>query len=192
MKESAKAAAKQADAARTVTNQAVETAQTVAESVTGTAQAAASRAAETVSDVFGASKNLTFQVPAAMREIAERNVRQAKETYDRFKVVAEDATDVLEDTYANVTRSVTEVNLRALQVAQDNTNAAFDLARDLLNVRSFAEAVELHTAYLRGRFDANVVQVEELAALVNKFASDTARPAREGFERSMEQWKQAV
>lgn len=192
MKESAKAAAKQADAAKTVTDQAVETTTAVAERVAETARAAAGRAAETVSDVFGVSRNLSFEVPAAVREIAERNVRQAKESYDRFKAVAEGATEVLEDTYANVTKGVTEVNLRALQAAQDNTNAAFDLARDLLNVKSYAEAVELHAAYLRGRFDANVAQVRELSALASKFANDAARPAREGFERSMEQWKQAV
>ncbi|HEX2137183.1 MAG TPA: phasin [Microvirga sp.] len=189
MKESAKAAAKQADAAKTATDQVVETTKTVIETAAGTARDATSRAVE---DVFGASRSLTFQVPVAVREIAERSIRQAKETYDRFKIAAEDATDVLEDTYATVTKGVTEVNLKALQVAQDNTNAAFDLARDLFGVKSFAEAVELHTTYLRGRFDANVAQAKELTALVNSIADDAARPAREGFERSMEQWKQAV
>ncbi|HEX2137121.1 MAG TPA: phasin [Microvirga sp.] len=192
MKESAKAAAKQADAAKTATDRVVESTRTVIETAVGTARDATSRAVETVEDVFGASRSLTFQVPVAVREIAECSIRQAKETYDRFKIAAEDATDVLEDTYATVTKGVTEVNLKALQVAQDNTNAAFDLARDLFGVKSFAEAVELHTAYLRGRFDANVAQAKELTTLVNKIADDAARPAREGFERSMEQWKQVV
>src|SRR5215468_3180328 len=45
-----------------------------------------------------------MEVPAAFRELAEKSVSQAKDTYERMKSAAEEATDVLEDTYATATK----------------------------------------------------------------------------------------
>jgi len=45
-----------------------------------------------------------MEIPAAFREIAEKSVSQAKETYEKMKSAAEEATDVLEDTYAAATK----------------------------------------------------------------------------------------
>ena len=44
------------------------------------------------------------QVPEYFREFAEKGATQAKETYEKMKAAAEEATDVLEDTYANAAR----------------------------------------------------------------------------------------
>jgi len=46
-----------------------------------------------------------MEIPAAFREIAEKGVTQAKETYEKIKTVAEEATDLLEDTYATAQRA---------------------------------------------------------------------------------------
>ncbi|HWS09682.1 MAG TPA: phasin, partial [Xanthobacteraceae bacterium] len=40
------------------------------------------------------------EMPAAFREFAERGVAQAKDTYEKMKAAAEEATDVLETTYS--------------------------------------------------------------------------------------------
>jgi len=37
-----------------------------------------------------------MEIPAAFRELAEKSVSQAKETYEKMKLAAEEATDVLE------------------------------------------------------------------------------------------------
>ena len=38
-----------------------------------------------------------MEIPAAFRELAEKSVSQAKETYEKMKSAAEEATDVLEE-----------------------------------------------------------------------------------------------
>ena len=144
MKKSVKAAAKQADAGRTVAKQAAE---------------ATNAAADTA------------------REFAESGVEQVKVTCDRFKAVAEAATTTLEDSYATVTKGYTQVSLRTLEVAQENANAAFELARNLMNVKSLVDAVELQTAYAQRRFDARVAQAKEFAALIGTVANGCIRPA---------------
>ncbi len=142
----------------------------------------------TISTSFGA---LPYEITSAVREFAERGVQQAKLAYDRAKAVAEDAAGVLEGSYANLTKGYAELNLKALEVAKANTDAAFDVARSLTSAQSFAEVVEAQTAYMRSRFDAGIAQTKELAALANKVANETAGPAREGFRRSLAQLQSA-
>src|SRR5262245_55357566 len=52
-----------------------------------------------------------LEIPAAFREFAEKSVSQAKETYERMKSAAEEATDVLEDTYATASKGASDYGL---------------------------------------------------------------------------------
>lgn len=154
--------------------------------MTQSAKSAAKQAgvANTIGTAFGP---VPYEVPSAVRELAERGVQQAKLAYDRVRAVAEDAAGVLEGSYATLTKGCAELNLKSLELAKANTDATFDFARSLTNARSFAEIVEAQTSYLRGRFEAGVAQARELATLANKVANDAAGPAREGFQRSLAQ-----
>ena len=41
-----------------------------------------------------------MEIPAAFRELAEKGIAQTKANYDKMKSTAEQATDVLEETYS--------------------------------------------------------------------------------------------
>src|SRR5258708_30207069 len=88
-----------------------------------------------------------MEIPAAFREIAEKSVSQAKETYEKMKSAAEDATDVLEDTYATATKGASDYGLKVIEVTRANTNAAFDFYSELMSVTSFSEVVEHSTPH---------------------------------------------
>src|SRR5215468_10821609 len=64
-----------------------------------------------------------MEIPAAFREFAEKSVSQAKENYERMKSAAEEATDVLEDTYATATKGASDYGLKVIEAARTNTNA---------------------------------------------------------------------
>ena len=119
-----------------------------------------------------------MEIPAAFREIAEKSVSQAKETYEKMKSAAEEATDVLEDTYATATKGVSDYGLKWIEAARENTNATFDFYTDLMTVKSFSEVVELSTARARKQFEALTAQTKDLAALAQKVATDTAEPIK--------------
>jgi len=133
----------------------------------------------------------TQDIPNAMREVAERGVRQMKDAYDRFRVIAEDTGDIMEESYSSTTRGLTELQLKVLDSAKENTNAAFDFARDLMNVRSFSEAIELQTAFMRRRFEAFTGQMKDVTQLTTRVTTDAARPVRAGIERSAELLRRA-
>jgi phasin len=120
-----------------------------------------------------------MEIPAAFREIAEKSVTQAKEAYEKMRSAAEEATDVLEDTYATATKGVSELGLKLIEVARENTNSAFDFATQLMAVKSLSEVVELSTAHTRKQYEAMTAQTKELGAIAQKVAVDTAEPVKE-------------
>src|SRR5438552_8718747 len=120
-----------------------------------------------------------MEIPAAFREIAEKSVSQAKETYEKMKSAAEEATDVLEDTYATATKVAADDGLKLIETARVNTNATFDFYSELMAVKSFSEFVELSNAHARKQFETVAGQTKELAALAQKVATETAEPMKD-------------
>jgi phasin len=125
-----------------------------------------------------------MEIPAAFRELAEKSVTQAKETYEKMKSAAEEATDVLEGTYSTASKGASDYGLKVIEAARLNTNSAFDFATDLMTVKSISELVELSTAHMRKQFEALTAQTKELAALAQKVATETAEPVKESMTKA--------
>jgi phasin len=125
-----------------------------------------------------------MEVPAAFRDIAEKSVSQAKENYEKMKAAAEEATDLLEDTYATATKGAADYGLKVIEAARTNANAAFDFAGELLGVKSASEVVELSTTHARKQFETMTAQSKELTALAQKIAAETAEPIKEGMSKA--------
>jgi len=122
-----------------------------------------------------------FEVPAAFREFAEKGIAQAKENYEKVKSVAEEATDVLEDTYSTASKGCASYGLKVIETTRANSDAAFDLMSELMTAKSYSEMVELYSTYLRKQFDAMVTQAKELSEHAQKVAADTAEPIKESI-----------
>ena len=125
-----------------------------------------------------------MEFPTAFREMAEKSLSQARETYEKMKSAAEEATDVLEDTYATATKGVSDYGLKVIEASRENTNAAFDFATKLMTVKSVAEVVELSTAHTRKQYDAVTAQAKELAAIAQKLATETTEPIKESIGKA--------
>jgi phasin len=125
-----------------------------------------------------------MEVPAAFRELAEKGVSQAKENYEKLKAVAEEATDVLEETYSTATKGCTECGLKLIDAARANTNAAFDFMSEFMTVKSLSEAVELSTAHTRKQLEAGAAQARELASIAQKVVNDATEPLKNGVTKA--------
>ncbi len=124
------------------------------------------------------------EMPAAFREFAERGVAQAKDTYEKMKAAAEEATDVLETTYSTATKGASDYGLKMIEVARVNTNAAFDFAGEVMAAKTLSEVVELTSAHARKQFEALTRQSKELNALAQKVATETAEPIKSGMNKA--------
>jgi phasin len=130
---------------------------------------------------FDASK---MEVPAAYREVAEKGIAQAKDAYDKIKVAAEDATEILQNSYTTAAKGVTNCNVKMIEAAHTNVNAALDFAQKLLNVKSLSEFTELSTAHARKQFEAWSEQAKELAALTQQVTTECVEPIKTGVTKA--------
>ncbi|MGA8611003.1 MAG: phasin [Xanthobacteraceae bacterium] len=124
------------------------------------------------------------EMPAAFREFAERGVAQAKDTYEKMKAAAEEATDVLETTYSTASKGASDYGMKVIEAARVNTNAAFDYAGELLAAKTLSEVLELSSTHARKQFEALTKQSKELGALAQKVATDTAEPIKNGMNKA--------
>ena len=124
------------------------------------------------------------EMPAAFREFAERGVAQAKDTYEKMKAVAEEATDVLETTYTTASKGASDYGLKVIESARVNTNAAFDYAGELFAAKTFSEVIEVSSTHARKQFEALTRQSKELSALAQKVATETAEPIKAGMNKA--------
>jgi phasin len=126
-----------------------------------------------------------FEIPSAFREFAEKGIAQARENYEKVKTAAEEATDVIEDTYSTATKGCASYGLKVIETTRANSDAVFDLMGDVMNAKSYSEIVELYTSYLRKQFDAFASQARDLAEHAQKVATDTAEPIKGRFSNAL-------
>ena len=133
----------------------------------------------------------TVEVPAVFRDFAEKGIAQARDTYAKIKSAAEEATDMVEDTYETAREGAFAIGVKALDAAKSNTDASFALVRDLFGAKTFAEVIELQTAFARQQFDTVAAQVKDLQELTAKFVTDTAKPMTAQVEKTFKDIKAA-
>jgi len=133
----------------------------------------------------------SVEMPAMFREFAEKSISQARDGYSKMKVAAEEATDMVEDTYETTRESAFAIGVKALDVAKANSDASFDFAKDLFGAKTFAEVIELQSAFARKQFDVLGGQVKELQELSQKFVNDATKPVTAQVEKTFKDIKAA-
>ena len=132
-----------------------------------------------------------FEMPEMFRSFAEQGLTQTREAYARMKSAAEEATDALEDSLETSRETMREVQFKALDMAKANTDAAFDLFRQLLTTNSVADAVQMQTAFARERFEALVDYSKDVQATMSKAGAEATKPAQAMIEKAMSAAKAA-
>jgi phasin len=165
--------------------QAAETTSNAGEKI---AANAANAARDMADAAFGYAK---FEVPEMFRSFSEQTLGQTREAYARMKAVAEEATDVLEESFESTREGVREAQFKTLDAAQANAEATFELARKLLTVTSVADALQLQTAFARERFEAFVDFSKDVQTTLSKVSAEAVKPGKTLFERTLAQAKAA-
>jgi phasin len=135
------------------------------------------------------TETASFEVPADMREFAEKSVDQAKVVYGQFRDAAQGAVYMLDEQTAAFKGATTEFNVTALDFAQANANAGFDLARKLFAAKDLKEVVELQIEFARSQAKAFADQGTQLGAISAKVGEQAVQPLKDGMSKSFEQFK---
>ena len=89
------------------------------------------------------------QVPDSVRVLAESNVVQTRELYERSKSTVQAVLESWQKSFGAFAQGAVGLNRTLIDSAERNIDTAFDFATDVAGARNFAEVVELQAAYWR-------------------------------------------
>jgi phasin len=126
-------------------------------------------------------------IPEAMRAFAGTAVMQSREAYERAKTTLEAGLEAVERSYDAAGQAASALNRKIIDIAQQNVNSGFDLAKSLATAKNLAEIVELQGAYWRKQIETLMVQAEEVRELSVNASADVAEPIKQHATQQAEQ-----
>jgi len=112
--------------------------------------------------------NTPFEIPNELRDFAERSVEQARKAFEGFVSVAQKSVGAAGEAAQTTQTSAKSVGAHILASAEQNVNAAFDLAHKLVQAKDPQEALALQSEYLKTQLNALQAQAKVLGALFQK------------------------
>jgi phasin len=86
-----------------------------------------------------------LEVPAELRDLAEKTIEQAEKAFGMFF-------DAAGKSMSGVPGTTGEVSKQALAFTEQNMKAAFEHARKLVHARDLEEAMRIQSEFLRSQF----------------------------------------
>ncbi|WP_114011345.1 phasin family protein [Cohaesibacter intestini] len=116
-----------------------------------------------------------FEVPAQVREMAEKGVEQARKAYDEFASAASEAASKAETSAESMRNGAVDLNKKALAATEESMNASFDLATNLVKAKDIQEVLELQTKYVQSQMQRFGEVARELGEAATKTAVDATK-----------------
>ena len=112
-------------------------------------------------------QNQPFEMPQHLRELAEKNVEQARATYAQFMDAMTQAMSVWSTAPSNVmTSGFKDVQELAIRYAKENAEAGFALASELANAKDIQGVITLQSRYAQTQLQSYARQAQELGRLM--------------------------
>jgi phasin len=119
-----------------------------------------------------------FEVPEPIRELAEKNVAQARAAYGQFMDAMAQAMEMWSRALpANeVTAGFKVAQERAIRFAKQNAEACFALASELANAKNIQDMLAIQSRYAQTQMQAYALQAQELGRLMAEAAQSGVQP----------------
>ena len=120
-----------------------------------------------------------FEIPQAMRDLAETNIKQAHAVYDQLTDFISETIDTWVDAIpANpMAEGFMYVQDRATEIAMENADAASEFVSQISDARTFEDIVMLETRFVQNRMQAFVAQTQQLYGLIGEALQASAHGA---------------
>lgn len=105
-----------------------------------------------------------FEIPPELRELAEKNIEQARAAYGQFM-------DFLTQAIGASSKASSEfrvVQERAIQFARENADRSFSLGRELARAKDVQEVLTLHSQFMQTQMQSYALQTQELGQLLSE------------------------
>lgn len=116
------------------------------------------------------------QVPATLRDLAERNILQTRAIYERSKDAIEAVLVSWNKSFGAANQGAVALNLKVIDITERNISTGFDLAMNLAGAKNVAEAVEMQSAYWRKQLAQLQAQAEEVRSPLSRLNANVTEP----------------
>lgn len=124
------------------------------------------------------------EIQEHFRKAVEDGIARSRDTYEKMRTAAEEATGSLEASYAAATQGVNEFNARAIDVFKANSEANLEHVKSVMAAKSIGDAIALHSAHARKQFETLAEQAKELSTLAQKVAAASVEPLKASFGKT--------
>lgn len=116
------------------------------------------------------AKDMKFEVPAEMREFAEKSVEQAKQAFDGFIAATQHAVGTAETQVKTMQTGAKGAGELAMKFAEKNVAASFEFAQKLLHAKDAQEVAALQAEYVKSQLATLTEQAKELSQQAAKMS----------------------
>jgi phasin len=109
-----------------------------------------------------------LEVPAELRELAEKSIEQAEKAFGMFF-------DAANRSMASIPSPATEMSKHALSLTEQNIKAAFEHARKLVHATDLQEAMRIQSEFLRSQFTNAGEHMRQITGGVMSAANDASK-----------------
>ena len=109
--------------------------------------------------------------------------RIARENFDKTLETGAETVRGIQEGVTAARENVRDLNVRLIDMAQANTDAAFDLAREVAEAKAPSDLVQAWTTHATKQFDMLTKQASELTILSQRFANTSAEPVTRGVSQ---------
>jgi phasin len=110
-----------------------------------------------------------LEVPAELRDLAEKTIEQAERAFGMFFEAANKSV-------ASIPSPGTEISRQALTFTEQNMKAAFEHARKLVHATDLQEALQIQSEFLRSQFTNAGEHMRQITGDVMSAAKDSMKP----------------
>ncbi len=109
-----------------------------------------------------------LEIPHAMREMAEQNMKQAHAAYEQLTDFVTNAMGTWMDAMPSnpVAAGFKDVQGRAMEFAKENADSAFTFAGKVCNAQTLQEILSLQTQFAQERMQAFAEHTQDLYRLI--------------------------
>ena len=117
-------------------------------------------------------QNQPFEFPQQLRELAERNVEQARTAYGQLMAAMAQATGMWMSARPSneMTSGFKVVRERAIQFANQNAEACLALTSELANAKDIQDVLAIQSRFAQTQMQAYALQAQELGRLMAEAA----------------------
>jgi phasin len=109
-----------------------------------------------------------LEVPAELRELAEKTIEQAEQAFGMFF-------DAASKSMTSVPGGGGEISKQALTFTEQNMKAAFEHARRLVHATDLQEAMRIQSEFLRSQFTNAGEHMRQITGAVMSTTKDAAK-----------------